>query len=236
MMREVTDYQIETLRSEAAQAGDTLQVALCDVALASGLTDMAEVGEHRAELEALGAVPEHVDADVKARELCAKAIADAQAQTALEEQWWAWHDEDYSRWDYEMQEAEAACAAWARGESDVGPDRGCTDDEVPSVQTSYQAIEDNGGGLHLAVFDGGGNCTHFMSNFELHDGSLRECVQALSDGESPNGWDGLSVDPQGEYNAMTATLHGWTVVADDNFIYRDRMGSAARREFGIDEQ
>jgi hypothetical protein len=124
----ITDEQIETLRSEAARAGDTLQVALCDVALANGLTDMVEVGEHRAELETLGVVPEHIDADVRARELCTKAIADAQAQTALEEQWWAWHDEDYDRTYATMQEAEAACAAWVRGESDVGPDRDCDDE------------------------------------------------------------------------------------------------------------
>lgn len=126
-MREITDEQIETLRSEAAQAGDTLQVALCDVALASGLTYIAEVGEHRAELETLGVVPEHVDADVRARELCAQAIADAQAQTALEEQWWAWHDDDYHRMYATVQEATIACQAWVRGESDVGPDRDCAE-------------------------------------------------------------------------------------------------------------
>jgi hypothetical protein len=166
--------------------------------------------------------------------------AQAQAQTTLEEQWWGWHDKDYSRWDYEtVQEAEIACAAWVRGESDVGPDRNRDSaiiDEGATAQTSYQAIEDNGGGLHLAVFDESDNCTHFMSNFELHDGSLSECIRALSDGENPNSWDGLSVDPQGEYDAITAVPHGWKIVADDNFIYRDRMGSAARREFGIDEQ
>jgi hypothetical protein len=211
-MKEITDEQIEALRSEAAQAGDTLQVALCDVALASGLTDMAEVGEHRAELETLGVVPEHVDADVKARKLCAQAIADDEPtttrdeqidnmeliieqqlrvieglerktnllrrcieeghdmhdgliaprichrcgyiprelcaradvrdQTTLEEQWWAWHDEDYSRWEYEtVQEAEIACAAWVRGESDVGPDRN-RDDGDDEQETMYHL--DNG--------------------------------------------------------------------------------------------
>jgi hypothetical protein len=129
-MREVTDYQIETLRNEAAQAGDTLQVALCDVALASGLTDMAEVGEHRAELETLGIVPEHIDADVRARELCAQAVANARIEVQdLKARWWAWHDESYERWVYATTEdAEAACAAWVRGESDVGPDRDCDDE------------------------------------------------------------------------------------------------------------
>jgi hypothetical protein len=128
-MKEITNEQIEILRSEAAQAGDTLQVALCALALANGLTDMVEVGEHRAELETLGIVPEHVDAHVKARELCAKAIADAQVKITLTEQWWTWHDEDYDRMYESMQEAEAACAAWVRGESDVGPERARSDRE-----------------------------------------------------------------------------------------------------------
>jgi hypothetical protein len=137
-MRDVTDEQIEILRSEASQAGDTLQVALCDVALASGLTDMAEVGEHRVELETLGIVPEHVDADVKAREFCAKAIADAQVRTTLEEKWWAWHDENYHRMYATVQEAVTACQAWVRGESDVGPDRD-HDDEMSMSQAEQIA-------------------------------------------------------------------------------------------------
>lgn len=40
-----------------------------------------------------------------------------------EDAWWAWHDEDPDRHHYTMAEADGACAAWVRGESDVGPDR-----------------------------------------------------------------------------------------------------------------
>jgi hypothetical protein len=50
----ITDRQIWALRDEAAAAG-----------------------EHRAELRALGIIPEHIDADVRARADCARVIAQA---------------------------------------------------------------------------------------------------------------------------------------------------------------
>ena len=72
---DITDEQIEALRAEAAAAGDMVQVAICDVALASGLADVAEIPhETRAPLEAIGIIPEHVDADVRARGECARVI------------------------------------------------------------------------------------------------------------------------------------------------------------------
>lgn len=71
----ITDEQIETLRDEASEAGDLLQVAICDVALATGLSEIADVPhEYRIELEALGIIPEHVGADVVARAECARVI------------------------------------------------------------------------------------------------------------------------------------------------------------------
>ena len=77
---EITDEQIETLRTEAATAGDMLQVTICDIALASGLTDVVDPGEHRAALEAIGIISEHIDADVVARAECARVLADSDAQ------------------------------------------------------------------------------------------------------------------------------------------------------------
>jgi hypothetical protein len=71
----ITDRQIRALRDTAAAAGDEAQVIICDIALASGLADMIDPGEHRAALRALGIIPEHVDADVRARAECARVIA-----------------------------------------------------------------------------------------------------------------------------------------------------------------
>ena len=69
----ITDDQIRTLRKEANIAGDHLQVAICNVALTEW-PEIAEVGEHRAALEALGIYPALVDSDEVARALCVKAI------------------------------------------------------------------------------------------------------------------------------------------------------------------
>jgi hypothetical protein len=71
----ITDRQIWALRDEAAAAGDEAQVIICDIALTFGLADMIDPGEHRAALEALGIIPEHIDADVRARAECARVIA-----------------------------------------------------------------------------------------------------------------------------------------------------------------
>jgi hypothetical protein len=73
----ITDRQIWALRDEAAAAGDEAQVIICDIALTRGLADMIDPGEHRAELRALGIIPEHIDADVRARADCARVIAQA---------------------------------------------------------------------------------------------------------------------------------------------------------------
>lgn len=76
----ITTKQIRALRTEAGAAGDAVQIALCAVALASGLADVAEIDESvRSDLEALGIIPEHVGADIAARSLCADAINDAAA-------------------------------------------------------------------------------------------------------------------------------------------------------------
>lgn len=40
--------------------------------------------------------------------------------------WWAWHDQDASRWSETPEEAEARCSAWTAGETDDGPTRAVT--------------------------------------------------------------------------------------------------------------
>lgn len=75
----ITDSQIRSLRREAAAAGDDMQVLICRIALAGGLTATVDPGEHRAALEAIGIIPEHIDADVLARAACARVIAEAQS-------------------------------------------------------------------------------------------------------------------------------------------------------------
>lgn len=76
----ITDRDIRMLCAEANHSNDDLQATICAVALAGGLGEIADVEPHRSALETLGIIPEHVDADVRARQLCADAINNARAQ------------------------------------------------------------------------------------------------------------------------------------------------------------
>jgi hypothetical protein len=100
----------------------------------------------------------------------------------------------------------------------------------------YQVIEDNGGGLHLAVFDGG-SCVYLHSGYEYNRGQLSADLSAIANGGNPitDEWDGNADDPQAEYDAITEGAYGHEIVADQYDIYPDLMGAAAKREFGIEE-
>ena len=77
----LTNKQIRALRQEAGNAGDAITVAICDVALATRHGQIAEIDESvRADLEIMGIIPEHVGADVAAREKVAEMISDVEAE------------------------------------------------------------------------------------------------------------------------------------------------------------
>lgn len=104
---------------------------------------------------------------------------------------------------------------------------------------SYQVIEDNGGGLHLAVFSGD-ECIWYASGYEHIPDSLREDIAALSDGGHPlqDGWESDLPDgytPQQLYDDLTSYEYGWQIIADDAGIYPERMGAAGRMVFGLDD-
>ncbi len=103
---------------------------------------------------------------------------------------------------------------------------------------SYQVIEDNGGGLHLAVFDGD-ECIYYASGLEhLPVADVQEMLQALRDGAHPvdDGWESDLPDgytPQWLYDALTSYKYGWAIIADETSIYPHRMGVAGRMAFGL---
>jgi hypothetical protein len=104
----------------------------------------------------------------------------------------------------------------------------------------YQVIEDNGGGLHLAVFDSGGDeCIWFASGYEYIPDNLRKDIVALQDGADPlqDGWESYLPDgytPQQLYDELTSYEYGWEIIADETNIYPHRMGIAGRTAFGLD--
>jgi hypothetical protein len=82
MTTTISNRQIRALRAEAAEAGDDLQVACCDIALGEFDHELREALRLREKLDAdlmLRARRTWPTADA-ARAACARVIADAQAQ------------------------------------------------------------------------------------------------------------------------------------------------------------
>ena len=76
----VTDRQIRALLSEAGTAGDSLQCAICHIALEEWDTEEDDLdSDDRRALERLGIIPEHIGSDVAAQAECARVIAAAAA-------------------------------------------------------------------------------------------------------------------------------------------------------------
>ncbi len=104
---------------------------------------------------------------------------------------------------------------------------------MSNIKLRWQVIEDNAGGLHLAVLEDG-RCIYYGHGYEHNEGGLQADVQALREGQHPirDGWEMSADDPQAAYDELTSYEYGWAVVADDEGIYYDRMGAAAQRVFG----
>jgi len=103
---------------------------------------------------------------------------------------------------------------------------------------SYQVLEDNGGGLHLAVFNGD-ECIYYASDYEYIPGNLREDITALQNGADPlqDSWEFYLPDgytAQQLYDELTSYEYGWAIIADDVGVYPERMGAAGRTAFGLD--
>lgn len=110
----------------------------------------------------------------------------------------------------------------------------------------YMVIEDNGGSLALAVFaEDGETIDYIHAGYEYNPGQLSEDLEALKNGSDPvKEWDGneLYSDPEMEapedlesWFPLDQKGTGWEIVADNDGIYPDDMGSAAKFEFVITE-
>lgn len=99
----------------------------------------------------------------------------------------------------------------------------------------YEVIEDNSGGLTLAVFNENGNVEYLHSGYEYgNPGNLMTDIILLRNGADPvRDWEGNEENPQAVYDNITSFEYGWEIVADNDGIYPDKMGCAARKEFGL---
>jgi hypothetical protein len=104
----------------------------------------------------------------------------------------------------------------------------------------YKVIEDNGGGLHLYVFERGGRCIWAHNAYEYSPGNLSDDLDALEAGDDPRrDWEGGADDPQALYESISGYEFGWEIVAEGSKrgrkLYKGRMGVAAQIEFGVSD-
>ena len=97
------------------------------------------------------------------------------------------------------------------------------------TKLTWEVLEDNGGGLHLVVFSEG-KCVYFGSGYEHCPPRMQDDVQALLDGADPCDWEGEE-NPGAVYDGFTDHEIGWDVIADDEGVYIDKMGSAGKSVF-----
>lgn len=116
----------------------------------------------------------------------------------------------------------------------------------------FEVIQDNGGGIHLAVLNDEGVCEYFHANYDAMLWKLLEDIEAIRNGDDPaKEWDGncascpgiligacgaeweLGDDPDaiyGEYNFQEGTAH---IVVDQDGIYPDRMNDDVKDAFQL---
>lgn len=105
---------------------------------------------------------------------------------------------------------------------------------IDAGDVRIEAIEDNGGGLHIAVVEGG-VCTHFFSGFE-HGGdrapTMQEEIESAAT-EGVRGWDGDAEDPQASYDYFLAHEYGYKIIGEwtdgEVVAYTDAMDNAGHR-------
>ena len=100
-----------------------------------------------------------------------------------------------------------------------------------------QVIEDNGGGLHLYVFDAQGHMVYAHSGYEYEGNNLTDDIEKLISSDSVDGWDGCDENPQEGYDRLTQNEFGYEIVADiENgkcVLYPEHMGVAAKLAFSV---
>lgn len=104
----------------------------------------------------------------------------------------------------------------------------------------YTVIEDNGGGLHLFLFEPGAEeILEGYDGFEYTPGSLVTSLDDLDAGHTTRGWEGRKANPQEDWEYIQSHDTGYQVVCygehGERTLYPERMGAAAKLEFNVTE-
>lgn len=106
----------------------------------------------------------------------------------------------------------------------------------------YKVTEDTAGMLCLFVFDENGRVIYANGGYESYPGNLSANLDALDNGEYP-AWDSNiedpGPDPQELWDRMSEDEYGWVEICSGKDgvrkLYKDNMGTDAKREFGISD-
>jgi hypothetical protein len=106
--------------------------------------------------------------------------------------------------------------------------------------TGYKYYEDNGGGLHLFVFENG-KVVDGITNLEyagkgewdtVKDDLNENAVSAV------RSWEGhmkdIGINAAELYDEVQASQYGYKLVCDNGKLYVDCMGAAAQIYFGVE--
>ena len=107
---------------------------------------------------------------------------------------------------------------------------------------NYKVIEDNGGGLTLVVFAQDEETIEYVhTGYEYNPGQLTEDLENMKNGDDPaRDWEGNELGSElpkdfESWFSWDQKGTGWEVVADNDGIYPEDMGAAAKEEFGIED-
>ncbi|MGP1493953.1 MAG: hypothetical protein ACTTIS_01210 [Streptobacillus sp.] len=103
--------------------------------------------------------------------------------------------------------------------------------DVTKIKPKFEVYEDNGGGLHLVVWDK--NKIYVFHGYEYAHGNLAEDLKTLlNKGFNINNWDNEE-DGKSFLKEVENSQYGYKLVADNEGIYWDDMGGNAKYEFKV---
>lgn len=114
---------------------------------------------------------------------------------------------------------------------------------IKNINLPFQVMEDNGGGLHLLIFDEDLEPIYMSSNFEYNRGELTKALVEIM-GETPSqiktiisswesSYDENSWNIQEEYEKLTQDKIGVFTIINNQEIYPALMGNAGAIEFRV---
>lgn len=103
--------------------------------------------------------------------------------------------------------------------------------DVTKIKPKFAVYEDNGGGLHLVVWDK--TKIYAFHGYEYAHGNLAEDLKTLlNKGFNINNWDNEE-DGKSFLKEVENSQYGYELVADNEGIYWDDMGGNAKYEFKV---